>query len=105
MARVLSDPSEGTRFNDGSRFPYYVEQVAKTVARLMGRPNAKIAVDPKRLRRYDINVFCCNNSLLRKLTGWVPQVGVEEGLQRTMERFRERGRRWSCEQGADDTVL
>src|SRR2546426_12182244 len=71
----------------------------------MGRSNAKIVVDPKRLRRYDINVFCCNNSLLRKLTGWVPQVGFEDGLQRTIEWFREHGRRWSWEEFVDETVM
>ena len=105
MALMLSDAPDGTPVNVGSGFPYSVEQVAKTVARLMGRPNAKIVVDPKRLRRYDINVFCCNNSLLRKLTGWVPQVGFEDGLQRTIEWFREHGRRWSWEEFVDETVM
>ena len=105
MALMLSDAPDGTPVNVGSGIPYSVEQVAKTVARLMGRPNAKIVVDPKRLRRYDINVFCCNNSLLRKLTGWVPQVGFEDGLQRTIEWFREHGRRWSWEEFVDETVM
>jgi len=105
MALMASDAPNGSAVNVGSGIAYSVEEVARIVGRLMDKRDAKIVVDKKRLRRYDINVFCCDNARLRKLTGWEPRVGFEEGLRLTIEWFRAHGRRWVWEDFVDETVM
>jgi nucleoside-diphosphate-sugar epimerase len=105
MALMLSKVPNGTSANVGSDVAYSVEEVAKRILKLMGKPRAKIRVDPRRLRRKDIELFRCNPDYLYKVTGWRPKVTFDEGLRLTIEWFRTHGRRWSWEDFVDGTLM
>lgn len=57
----------------------------KTIARLMDA-DVKWVTDPDRLRPANSEVFRLlgDNSLISKLTGWKPEVSLEEGLKKTI---------------------
>ena len=61
---------------------------AKLLARLSGS-GFKVKEFPAERRRIDIGDYYADDSLFRSSTGWAPEVGLEEGLQRTLTYFRE----------------
>ncbi len=105
MALMSSGAPNGSAVNVGSGVAYSVEDVAKTVARLMRKEQFDIVVDKRRLRKQDINLFCADSSMLQRLTGWRPLVAFEEGLRMTIDWFRANGRRWSWEEFVDETTM
>lgn len=105
MALMLAEVANGSAVNVGSDVAYSVEDVAHHIAKIMGKPNARLVSDKNRLRRYDINLFRCDPTLLRKLTGWRPQVPFDEGLRMTVDWFRAHGRRWTWEDFVSETTM
>ena len=69
-----------------------MQQTLDTIARIM---NADITWerDPARIRPSKSEVFrlCGDNTKIKNLTGWSPQVLLEEGLRRTVEWFTTPG--------------
>jgi nucleoside-diphosphate-sugar epimerase len=96
MAVMLSPLPNGGAVNVGSGRAYAVTELVERIAAIMGVENVNIQVDPARLRRRDVNRFCCDNTLLRNTTGWEPRVPLEEGLRLTVEWFRRNSCRWSA---------
>ena len=105
MATLCSDIPNGEAVNVGSNLTFSVKELAEMIGRLMGHESLDIRLDERRLRRLDINLFQCNPAKLHDATGWKPQVGIEEGLQRTIDWFRSHGRRWPWEAWVEGTVL
>ncbi len=73
--------------NIGNPAEMSVRQMAETIRSLAGSESEirlePLPVDDPKVRQPDI-------SLARERLGWSPQVGIEEGLRRTMEDFRRR---------------
>jgi dTDP-glucose 4,6-dehydratase len=82
---LASDVTEPV--NIGNPEEISVLELARTIARLAGtEPQILLVerpVDDPTVRQPDI-------SRARKLLGWEPEIGMEEGLKRTIEWFRER---------------
>lgn len=102
VAVLESDAPDGDVVNVGSGVCHRVDWLVERLARICGRHDWQIVVDESRLRRRDIDRFCCDNRKLRSLTGWTPEVGIEEGLRRTVAWFREHGGRWAWEESSAD---
>ena len=102
---LRSDVPDGEAVNVGSGRVYSVEWLAKTIARIMDVDDLKIVQSPNRIRRLDIERFCCDNSRLKKYIDASPKVDIEDGLQRTVDWFRANGRRWSWEAFVDGTSV
>jgi nucleoside-diphosphate-sugar epimerase len=102
---LTSDIPNGEAVNVGSDTSFSVEWLAQSLAEIMQRTPFEIIVDPKRLRRCDIQQFRCDNSKLRKYTGWRPTVKIDEGLRITVDWFRENDSRWSWESFVDGTTM
>jgi len=105
IAVMKSGIPNGDVVNVGSGKMHSVLQLAHMIGKLMGRDKLKIVVSPNRLRRLDINRFCCDNSKLVKYTGWRAQVEIDEGLRRTIDWFRSHGDRWSWEDFTEGTIM
>jgi CDP-glucose 4,6-dehydratase len=79
----------GEAFNAGSGEPRSVAEVVALICRLAGA-----AVEPEILGAgipdNEIDRQWLDSAKLRELTGWSPQIGLEEGLRRTIEWYRER---------------
>ncbi|MCH5235239.1 MAG: GDP-mannose 4,6-dehydratase [Muribaculaceae bacterium] len=67
-----------------------MENVFQTIARIMDA-DVKWIKDPERLRPSKSEVFRLlgDNTLIKELTGWQPEISLEEGLKRTIK--------WICE--------
>jgi nucleoside-diphosphate-sugar epimerase len=105
MALLASDAPNGSAVNVGTGVAYSVEDVARRLKLIMGKADAKVVSDAKRLRRLDINLFRCDPSRLHKLTGWHPRVSFDDGLRMTVDWFRSHGRRWTWEDFVDETTM
>jgi nucleoside-diphosphate-sugar epimerase len=101
---LAPDVRDGDVFNVGSGLTFSVEWLAHAIAREMGIDNPQIRSQRDRLRRCDIECFRCDNSKLRMLTGWAPQVGMLDGLRHTVGWYIAGGRRWSWERRANDVI-
>lgn len=104
MAAAGSDIANGEAVNVGSNVSHSVRELVQAIAAKMGIEAPEIDVDPRRLRRLDIESFRCDHSKLTAATGWSPQVSLEEGLGVTVDWFKSRGA-WSWERWVDGTIL
>lgn len=87
----------GEAFNVGSGKDYSVRELVDTANSIMKAVPAEIRVDKSRLRPYDVGRLVCDNSKVRKATGWKPEVTLEEGLRKTIDWYRENGNTWEWE--------
>lgn len=80
----------GEVFNAGPGDEISVGALAEEIVTHMG-VEAQIVEDPKRLRPKDSEVMrlVCDATKLRQRVGWQPRVGRPEGLNRTIEWFRD----------------
>jgi len=102
---MRSDAPHGQPVQVGSDNSYSIEWLAHTIANIMGVKDLTIEVDPKRLRRLDIERFQCDNTLLKKFIDVKPRCSIEEGLQWTVDWFRANGSRWSWQDFVDGTAI
>jgi CDP-glucose 4,6-dehydratase len=77
----------GQAFNAGGGEPHRVGDVAHLICRLAGT-SVTPEIRGQGTPRGEIDRQWVDFSRLRDLTGWEPQVGLEEGLSRTVEWFR-----------------
>jgi nucleoside-diphosphate-sugar epimerase len=104
IATMCSSIGNGESVNIGSGITYSIEELVDIISKLMDVYQVKIEIDPRRLRILDIDVFCCDNTKLRKATGWRPTVDIHEGLKRTIDWYRENGS-WPWESWVEGAVL
>ena len=102
IAVIESDVPNGDVVNVGSDTTYTVEWLAYKLADIMGVPDMEIRHNPRRLRRLDLDHLRCDNSKLRRYTDWSPQIGIEEGLRKTVEWYKQNGHRWCWEDSMSD---
>jgi nucleoside-diphosphate-sugar epimerase len=105
IAALVSNIPNGEAVNIGSNATYSIRELVDAIAPLLGHARWEIQTDPRRLRRLDVECFQCDATKLRRATGWKPRVGLEEGLRRTVDWFREHGRAWSWERWVDGTLM
>ena len=77
---------EGNVFNLGVGKEIRIGDLAKKVISKLGR-SVKIIITPERLRpeRSEVMRLISDNRLARETLGWSPQVGLDQGLDRTIE--------------------
>jgi NAD dependent epimerase/dehydratase len=81
-----SPDSTGDIINVGSNFEISIGDIAKKVLSIVGA-RKPIVQDEKRIRpvKSEVERLWCNNTKAKRLLGWEPRVGFEEGLQKTIE--------------------
>ena len=90
--------AEGQVFNSGYGKCWSIKEIAELLADIMNVHNLEIEVEEQRLRPLDVEVLEANYFKLFRLTGWKPKVSFKEGLERTVQDFKERGERWPWEE-------
>jgi CDP-glucose 4,6-dehydratase len=90
IARALDQPDRtaGEAFNAGGGKPHRVLDVVRLICRLAGtgvEPDVRGSGTPAG----EIDRQWVDYSKLRELTGWEPSVPLEQGLERTIEWYRE----------------
>lgn len=104
IAALRSDLPDGQAVNVGTGVAVEIRELVHRVADIYGYADVEIVVDPRRLRRQDVELFLCDATRLREATGWRPDVPLDEGLRRTVAWFREHGRRWVWEDRVEGVV-
>ncbi len=83
-----SNGTAGEAFNAGGGRPHSVREVVESIVAAGGggvEPDFQGAGNPEG----EIDRQFVDSTRLRELTGWRPRVGLEDGLQRTLEWYRE----------------
>ena len=83
---ALSSGTKGKEINIATGKEQSMETVLKTIARLMD-VDVKWIQDQERIRPANSEVFRLlgDNSKIRELTGWKPEVSLEDGLKKTID--------------------
>jgi NAD dependent epimerase/dehydratase len=81
---------EGGTFNLGTGQEVSIGELTDEILAQVGRP-VRIEVDPARLRpeKSEVQRLLSDNSLAGERLGWRPQVGLQEGLRRTIAWVRD----------------
>jgi len=90
IALAQCDAAVGRDVNIGSGRQITVAELAETLIGIV-RPGARIVADEQRLRpaKSEVERLLADASLMTELTGWRPQVSLEDGLRRTVEWFSD----------------
>jgi NAD dependent epimerase/dehydratase len=85
-----SDAAVGQTVNIGSGREISIGDLADTIVRLVGR-DVKIECDQQRIRpqKSEVERLLADNTLATKLLDWKPLFTLEEGLEQTIDWFRE----------------
>ena len=89
LVAMLSPKAEGSVFNLGTGIETSINELARVIGRLMNSDIEPVHVDRRdidNIRRRVLNI-----EKIRTRLRWLPQVGLEEGLRRTLCWFEESG--------------
>ena len=86
--QVIVAPKAQGIFNLGSGEAYTIRSIVERIRDLID-PNLPLGFGEVPYRPVQIMHLQADISRLQQVTGWFPQVSLEEGLQRTVEWFRE----------------
>ncbi|MGI9021387.1 MAG: NAD-dependent epimerase/dehydratase family protein [Solirubrobacterales bacterium] len=87
-SNLARDDVRGEAFNAGGGKPHSVREIVETMTRLSGReiePEVQGEGNPEG----EIDRQWVDSTKLRERCGWTPAVDLEEGLERTLEWYRE----------------
>jgi CDP-glucose 4,6-dehydratase len=87
IAAALGDGAAGEAFNAGGEQPHSVREVVELIAAAAGgglEPDFQGAGNPDG----EIDRQFVDSTKLRELTGWRPEIGLDEGLRRTLDWYR-----------------
>ena len=81
----------GREINIGSGQEISIGDLANTIISIIN-PAAKIVSEylRKRPEKSEVERLICNNSLIHKLTGWKPEISLNDGLVKTIEWFKNK---------------
>jgi len=82
------DKAIGRAVNIGSGREISIKDLAQLVIKIIN-PQARVVLDKTRKRppKSEVERLLCDNTVIRKLTGWKPKVPLEEGIKRTIKWF------------------
>jgi len=89
--------AEGDVHNMGSGKDWSIEEIANILGELMGYDSVDITTEKARLRPLDVNVLQCNYFKMNRLTGWKPTVEFKDGLEKTIQDYRDNNNQWLWE--------
>ncbi|MCG8432265.1 MAG: NAD-dependent epimerase/dehydratase family protein [Candidatus Omnitrophica bacterium] len=79
---------EGQVFNVGSTLEWAIKDVARKIIELTGS-RARLVLGAKPYRVPEIWRYCSDCRKAKEVLGWEPRVSLEEGLQKTIQWYRE----------------
>lgn len=92
---MASKIPNGEAINIGTGKSWKIREIAEIVGDIMGYEEVKIKTTPERLRKFDIERFCCDPTRIFTETNWRPRISFREGLRLTIDWFKANNMRWS----------
>ena len=89
-----SDQAPGQGFNLGGETAISLLDLAKMLIDIAGAGSYTLVPFPEDRKRIDIGDFEADASKIRAALGWQPRVGLREGLQRTVDYYRQHKERY-----------
>ena len=91
IALAKNDEAIGKVINIGSGKEISIGDLAKLIIKQIN-PSATMVTEDIRKRpdKSEVERLLCDNSLMKKLTGWKPEVSLKEGLMETIEWFQNK---------------
>jgi UDP-glucose 4-epimerase len=83
-----TEACDGEVFNVGGEEPISHRDLVALLIEVAGSGSVRFVEWPPEKKRIDIGSFYSDSSKFRRTVGWVPRVGLREGLQRTIEYYR-----------------
>ena len=90
LLSLIAEGVIGETINIGSQRSLSIKELVNTIANLMSR-EVTIKTDSSRFRPFDVDNLVCNYDRANRLLGWKPQVGISEGLRKTIGWVKENG--------------
>lgn len=90
LALSKSKDSIGKTINIGSNYEISIKDTLELIKKVMNS-DVKLVHDQERVRpkNSEVHRLWCDNSLIQSLTGFQPEVSIEEGLRRTAQWFTD----------------
>jgi NAD dependent epimerase/dehydratase len=90
IALAECDNAIGKEINIGSGQEISIGNLANLIISMIN-PGARIILEDSRKRpdKSEVERLLCDNALIKQLTGWKPEVSLRNGIERTIEWFRE----------------
>jgi UDP-glucose 4-epimerase len=88
LRAALTRETAGQALNVGGGTPYTLLALAETLVRVNGGGSFARREFPEERKRIDIGDFVTDDRRFRELTGWAPDVGLDEGLARSLDYYR-----------------
>lgn len=89
LAAGESDAAIGETINIGSGSEVTINDLARTIAQVAGRPDAAVQHDSP--RPGDVLRLCADTTVARARLGFAPRVPLREGLSRLLDWYRQSG--------------
>jgi nucleoside-diphosphate-sugar epimerase len=94
IALMKEPKAVGQVFNAGYGRDYSIKEIAEMLGKVMGHESVDITIEARRLRPLDVEQLHASYFKVHKLTGWEPKVSFEEGLQKTVDWYKENDSKW-----------
>lgn len=88
LCAALTPQTAGLALNVGGEAPYTLLALAETLVRLNRGGRFERREFPDERKRIDIGDFVTDDRRFRELTGWAPEIGLDEGLARSLDYYR-----------------
>jgi UDP-glucose 4-epimerase len=91
LLAAAADEANGQIYNLGSDETINLRDLAEKLIALHGSGACRLIPFPPDRKAIDIGDYYSDYSLIRSRLGWIPRVGLDEGLQCTLEYYRMHG--------------
>ena len=84
-----ADAANGQVFNLGGPEPISLRDLVQLLIDVAGRGSYRLVPFPEDKKAIDIGSFYADFNKIRRALGWEPRIGLREGLERTIDYYRE----------------
>lgn len=88
LLSASTEAADGKTFNLGSPEAISLETLAETLIAINKHGSYELRSFPAERKRIDIGDYFADYSHMKATLGWMPRVGLEEGLERTLSYYR-----------------
>jgi len=96
LAAAMSDQAVGQVLNLGAEPPISLKDLADLLIKLNGSGRCRIVPFPEDRRAIDIGDYYADFGRAASVLGWKPRVALADGLQRTLDFYREFGEHYAA---------
>lgn len=85
--KLIKEGTPGETYNVGSGSAQEIQQILEKVI-AMSDANIRIETDPNKIRPVDVPIIEADITKLNTLTGWKPEISVEQTIRETLDYWR-----------------